>query len=327
MNKNDLVTVFGASGFVGRHAVRSLAKNGWRIRAVCRKPNLANFLLPAGHVGQIQLMKGNINEDDDVARALHGAGAVVNATGVLWGHGEQGFDAINAEAPRRIGAAAHAAGIQALIHISAIGADPDAESSYATSKGCGERDLREEYPDATILRPSLVFGPEDKFFNKFASLARLAPALPLIGGGHTRFQPVWVADIADAIVRTLSLEEARGQTYELGGPAIFTFKELLQFILHETGRRRMLVPVPFPLALIQAFFLQITGWVGITPLLTMDQVTLLKSDNVVHEGARTFADLGIKPSTIEGIVPSYIWRFRPKGEFGRTARSESSSTV
>lgn len=330
MNKNDLVTIFGASGFVGRHAVRALAMEGWRIRAMCRRPNLANFLLPAGHVGQIQLMKGNVNHDEDVERALAGAGAVVNATGVLWGHGEQGFDAINAESPRRIGAACRAAGIQAVVHISSIGADPDADSSYAASKGCGERHLREEYPDATILRPSLVFGPEDKFFNKFASLARLSPALPLIGGGHTRFQPVWVADIAEAIVRTLTLAEARGQTYELGGPNVYTFRQLLQFILDETGRRRLLVPVPFPLASLKAFFLQIPGLIGLTPLLTMDQVRLLKSDNVVHDGARTFADLDIKPSGIEGIVPGYIWRFRPKGQFGaapqppQTLRSSGS---
>jgi NADH dehydrogenase len=323
---NNLVTVFGASGFVGRHTVRALAKEGWRIRAVCRKSNLANFLLPAGQVGQIQLVNGNINDDDDVARVVAGAGAVVNAVGVLFGHGEQNFDHIHAEAARRIGAAAKAAGVLALVHISAIGADAEAESSYAQSKGCGERDLREEYPDATILRPSIVFGPEDMFFNKFASLARFTPALPLIGGGHTRFQPVYVADVAGAVVRALTLPEARGQTYELGGPKIYTFKELLGFILRETGRKRPLVPWPFFLASINAFFLQMPGMLlPITPLLTMDQVRLLKTDNVVHEGALGFADLSIAPNAVEAIVPGYIWRFHPKGQFGRGTRGASTA--
>jgi len=317
MEKNDLVTVFGASGFVGRHAVRALAQEGWRIRAVCRKPNLANYLLPAGHVGQIQLTRGNVNDDEDVAKAVAGAGAVVNTTGVLFGHGEQDFDHINAEAPRRIAIAARAAGARSLVHVSAIGADPDAESDYATSKGCGERYLREEYPDATVLRPSVIFGAEDRFFNKFASLARLLPGLPLIGGGHTRFQPVWVTDLADAIVRSLALADARGQTYEIGGPAVLTFREILEFVLRETGRKRLLVPVPFWLASVEAFFLQMPGIIGLEPLLTTDQVTLLKSDNVVHEGAKTFAELGIAPHTIESVVPSYIWRFHPKGQFGK----------
>jgi NADH dehydrogenase len=212
------------------------------------------------------------------------------------------------------------------VHISAIGADAEAESSYAQSKGCGERDLREEYPDATILRPSIVFGPEDMFFNKFASLARFTPALPLIGGGHTRFQPVYVADVAGAVVRALTLPEARGQTYELGGPKIYTFKELLGFILRETGRKRPLVPWPFFLASINAFFLQMPGMLlPITPLLTMDQVRLLKTDNVVHEGALGFADLSIAPNAVEAIVPGYIWRFHPKGQFGRGTRGASTA--
>jgi len=338
MNQNDIVVVFGASGFVGRHAVRTLARQGRRIRAVSRRPNLANFLLPAGVVGQIQIVKGNINEDEDVARAVQGAGAVVNAVGVLWGHGEDSFDAINAEAPRRIAAAARAAGIDSLVHVSAIGADPQAQSDYAESKGAGERDLREQFPQSVILRPSLVFGPEDQFFNKFASLARVLPALPLIGGGHTRFQPVWVADVAEAILRTLTNEDARGRTYELGGPSIYTFEELLRFILNETGRRRLLVPVPYWLASVKAvglvawnavpeFFRQIFGVPSQAPLLTPDQVKLLKTDSVVHQGARTLADLGIKPAALEQVVPDYLWRFRAKGQFGRGETSTSDSTA
>ncbi len=328
---NNLVTVFGASGFVGRHAVRAMAKQGLRIRAVSRRPNLANFLLPAGQVGQIQLMKGNVNNDEDVARAVDGAGAVVNLTGVLFGHGEQGFDAIHAEAARRIGKASREAGVGALIHLSAIGADPQADSSYAESKGSGERAVREEFPAATILRPSLIFGPEDQFFNKFASLARIMPVLPLIGGGRTRFQPVYVADVAAAIVKALKLEEARGQTYELGGPSVYTFKELLQFILRETGRRNLLLPIPYFLASLMAvgfvawnavpeLVRQIFGVPSQPPLLTVDQVRLLKSDNVVHEGARGLSDLGVTPAGMESVVPDYLWRFHPKGQFRDQAR-------
>jgi uncharacterized protein YbjT (DUF2867 family) len=313
---NKFVTVFGASGFVGRHAVRALAQQGWRVRAMCRRPSLANFLLPAGHVGQIQLLKGNINHDEDVARAVQGAGAVVNLTGVLFGHGEQGFDRIHHEAARRVGKACRLAGVEALIHISAIGADPNAESSYAQSKGCGEQAIREEFPAATILRPSLIFGPEDQFFNKFAALARLVPVLPLIGGGHTRFQPVYVADVADAIVSALTLEAARGQTYELGGPSVYSFKALMQYILRETGRKNLLVSLPFGLASIKAFFLQMPSFIlPIKPLLTVDQVRLLRTDVVVNAGALGLADLNVQPHTVEQIVPTYLWRFHPKGQF------------
>jgi len=319
---NNLVTVFGASGFLGRHSVRALAKAGWRVRAVCRKPNLANFLLPAGHVGQIQLVKGNINHDEDVANAVAGADAVVNLTGVLFGHGEQGFESIHVEAARRIARAAHAAGVESLVQLSAIGAGREAASSYARSKADGERAVAEEFPQATVLRPSVVFGPEDRFFNKFGSLARFTPALPLIGGGHTRMQPVYVADVAAAVVRALALPEARGAVYELGGPKIYSFKALLQFILAETGRKRLLLPLPFALAAVKAFFLQIPSLLlPIPPILTVDQVRLLKTDNVVQEGARTLGDLGIAPSAVEAVVPGYIWRFHPKGQFRETAKA------
>jgi uncharacterized protein YbjT (DUF2867 family) len=322
---NNLITIFGASGFVGRHTVRALAKEGWRIRAVCRKPHQANYLTPAGSVGQIQLLKGNANRDEDVARAVEGAGAVLNLTGVLFGHGEQGFDAIHAEGARRIAHAAREAGVAALIHLSAIGADPNADSSYAQSKGCGERFVREDFPAATILRPSLIFGPEDQFFNKFASLARFLPVLPLIGGGRTRFQPVYVGDIASAIVAALAREEARGQTYELGGPAVYSFRELMQFILRETGRKNLLMPLPFWLASIKGFFLQIPSFLlPIAPLLTVDQVRLLKTDNVVHEGAKGLGGFDISPARVEDIVPGYLWRFHPKGQFKDQMRATAS---
>lgn len=314
--QSDLVTVFGASGFVGRHAVKALAKEGYRIRAVCRKPNLANFLLPAGHVGQIQIVKGNVNREEDVAKAVAGAAAVVNCTGVLYGHGAQGFESINADAPGRIARAAMAAGVQTLVHVSALGADTESDSGYARSKGLGERNMREAFPRVTILRPSLVFGPEDQFFNRFANLARYVPALPLIGGGKTKFQPVYVADIATAIVKTVSDARTAGRTYQLGGPKVYSFKELLEFILSQTGRKRLLMPVPSFLASIQAFFLELPSFIlPLRPLLTVDQVKLLKSDNVVQSGAFTLDDLAITPSSVEAVVPGYIWRFHPKGQF------------
>ena len=317
---DNLVTVFGASGLVGRHTVRALAQAGWRIRAVCRHPNLANYLLPAGVPGQIQLFKGNVRDDESVAHALQGAAAAVNLTGVLYSHGAQSFDALHVEAARRIGRLAREAGVKTLVHVSAVGADPDSESRYARSKGAGERALREEFPEATILRPSLVFGPEDHFFNKFAWLARLSPVLPLIGGGHTKFQPVFVGDVAAAILRALNDPAARGKTYELGGPAIYTFRELMRLILRETGRKRLLVPVPFFFASMKAFFLQMPSlFLPVAPLLTVDQVRLLKNDNVVHEGVLTLADLGITPVAVEAIVPSYLWRFRAKGQFQEIA--------
>jgi NADH dehydrogenase len=318
---SNLVTVFGASGLIGRHTARALAKAGWRIRAVCRHPNLANYLLPAGLPGQIQLFKGNVRDDDCVARALEGADAAVNLTGVLYSRGEQSFEVLHVDAAKRIGRLAREADVKMLVHLSAIGADPDADSSYAESKGRGERVLREEFPDATILRPSLVFGPEDQFFNKFAWLARISPALPLIGGGCTKFQPVFVGDVAAAILRCLEDTSTSGRTYELGGPSVYTFKELMQLILREIGRKRVLVPWPFFLAFIDAFFLQMPSLIlPIAPLLTVDQVRLLKTDNVVHEGALTLADLGIAPDAVEAMVPSYLWRFRPKGQFQEIAK-------
>ncbi len=323
MDKNNIVTIFGASGFVGRHAIRAMAKEGWRVRAVTRRPNLANHVLPAGNVGQIQLLKGNTGHDGDVAKAVHGAGAVLNLTGVLFG---QSFDAVHVEAARRIAKACRQNGVESLVHLSAIGADPQGSSAYAQSKGNGEKAVREEYPDATILRPSLIFGPEDQFFNKFAAMARLFPVLPLIGGGHTRFQPVYVADVANAIISALGQDEARGQTYELGGPSVYSFKDLLQYILRETGRHNLLLPVPFGPAMLMALGLSVARAVPETvrqifkavsppPLLTMDQVRMLKSDVVVHDGARGLADLGVIPASMESVVPSYLWRFHPKGQF------------
>ncbi len=309
--RNELVTVFGGSGFIGRHTVRALAKAGYRIRVPTRRPNLATHLLPAGHVGQIQLLKANIREAEQIEAALAGSHFAINLCGVLYQSGEQTFDGIHVEAAENIARAARAQKVEALVHVSAIGASDESDSSYAQSKAEGERRVREAFPAATILRPSIVFGPEDGFFNKFAALAKFLPALPLVGGGKTRFQPVFVGDVAAAILHCLTDETARGQTYELGGPNIYSFRELMQIVLRETDRERVLLPIPFGLATIQAAFLQFLP----RPILTPDQVTLLRTDNVVAEGAKGFAQLGIEPTSVEAEVPAYLWRFRPKGQY------------
>jgi len=306
-----LAVVFGGSGFLGRHTVRALAKAGYRVRVPTRRPNLAPHLVPMGQVGQIQLFKCNVLDADQVAAAVTQADVVVNLVGILAPGGGQGFEDVHADAAETIAKAARAAGATALVHVSAIGADPESAAKYARTKAEGEARVREAFPDATILRPSIVFGPEDSFFNRFAALARLLPALPLIGGGHTKFQPVFVGDVAAAIRTCIGNAAARGKTYELGGPTVYSFKELMQFLLRAIGRNRLLVPVPFPLASIKAAFLGILP----KPLLTMDQVKMLKVDNVVAPGALTLADLGIAPDSIEAIVPSYLWRFRAKGQY------------
>ncbi len=317
--ETKLVTVFGGSGFVGRHTVRALAKAGWRIRVAVRYPNLAFFLKPTGTVGQIAPLKCDTTDPDQVAAATAGADAVVNLTGILVPRG-QGFDEVHADGAQIIAEAAASAGVKSLVHVSAIGADSESESRYAQSKAAGEARVRAAFPAATILRPSIVFGPEDKFFNRFAGLARFVPVLPLIGGGKTRFQPVFVGDVAAAIAAALTSEAARGNTYELGGPMTYSFKELMQIVLRETGRRRALVPVPFGIAMLKSFFLQMLP----NPLLTPDQVRLLRRDNVVSPTALTLADLGITANSVEAEVPSYLWRFRAKGEYTVLASDKSA---
>jgi NADH dehydrogenase len=320
----QIVTVFGASGFLGRNAVRGLGKGGfgYRIRAASRNPNVANYLSPMGHVGQIQLLRCDVRNADDVARAVANSDAVVNLVGILYPSGGQTYEAMHVDAARSIGRAAREAGIKTVIHISTPGISPESESAYARTKADGEIALREEFPDATILRPSLVFGPDDNFFNKFASLSRFTPALPLIGGGHTRFQPVFVGDVAKAIVKCVDDDSTRGKIYELGGPAIYTFKEMLQTILRETNRSRLLVPIPFWLATLKSYFLQFLPGTLLTP----DQVTFLKSENVVSPDALTLADLGIAPDSLEAVLPSYLWRFRPKGQYENSSRERVAGT-
>jgi NADH dehydrogenase len=315
--KNSLITVFGGTGFLGRHTVRALARSGYRIRVAVRHPNEGFFLRPMGQVGQIDIVKCNVRDADQVAAAVQGADGVVNLTGILYQRGAQSFEAVHVGAAEAIAKAAHAGSVTSLIQISSIGAGKDAMSRYAASKGEGELRVRAAFVDAVILRPSIVFGPEDDFFNRFAALARILPFLPLIGGGGTRFQPVFVGDVAAAIVRAIADPAARSQTFELGGPNIYTFKELMQFVLRQTCRKRLLVPVPFFVASIQALFLQFLP----KPLLTPDQVILLKSDNIVS-APNTLASLGIEATSIEAEVPAYLWRFRPRGQYDEVARAK-----
>jgi len=314
---NELVTIFGGSGFLGRYAVRALAKQGYRIRVAVRQPNLANYLPPMGRVGQIQLLRTNVTNLDAVAAAVHGAAAVINLVGVLHESGRQRFAALHSDAAGHVARAAKAAGAQSFVHMSSAGVDVNSDSSYARTKADGERLVREAFPEASILRPSIVFGPEDNFFNRFAAMATVSPVLPLIGGGRTRFQPVYVGDVAAAIETCVRDTSTRGKTFELGGPTLYTFRQLMELTLHETRRRCWLVPLPFSLAAFQAKFLQFLPNAPLTP----DQVRLLKHDNIVAAGAQTLADLSIEPETVEAVLPAYLWRFRREGQYsGPTER-------
>lgn len=313
---DSLVTVFGGSGFVGRHVVRALAMRGYRVRVAVRRPELAGFLQPLGFVGQIQLSQANVRYPDSVARAVDGAEAVVNLVGVLAQSGRQTFDAVHVAGARAIAKAAAAAGAP-LVHLSAIGADAASPSGYGRSKAEGEAAVRAAVPDAVIFRPSIVFGPEDDFFNRFAAMARVSPALPLIGGGETKFQPVFVGDVAAAVLRAVDGKATPGAVYELGGPEVRTFRELMELTLREICARRVLLPLPFGLANLGA---KLTQWAPGAPL-TTDQVAMLRVDNVVSEAAkaegRTLAGLDIAPAALSTVLPTYLWRFRKAGQFTR----------
>jgi uncharacterized protein YbjT (DUF2867 family) len=306
--------VFGGSGFLGRHVVRALAHRQYRVRVAVRRPELAGFLRPMGRVGQIHAVQANLRYPQSVEAAVRDADIVINLVGILFERGRQRFDAVQTEGAEAVALAAKAAGAS-LVHVSAIGADADSASEYAQSKAEGERRVLAALPAATIMRPSIVFGPEDDFFNRFASLARMAPALPLPGGGHTRFQPVFAGDVAEAIAKAVDGDTKPGATYELGGPDVRTFKELMEFTLATIQRRRLLVPVPFALLKLQAALLQFLP----KPPLTPDQVELLKRDNVVSDDAkrdaRMLEALGIVPESMAAIVPTYLWRFRKSGQF------------
>ena len=306
------IAVIGASGFIGRYVVKHLAARGAIISALVRDVERASVLQPMGDVGQIARIRASLLDEARLAASLAGVDAVVNLAGILHEHGKQTFDSVHHQGPARLGRLAKAAGVKHLVHISALGASAESPSAYARSKAAGESALRAAFPGAVILRPSIVFGPEDSFFNRFAAMAQLVPVLPLIGGGKTRFQPVYVGDVAEAVARCLDNPEAAGRTYELGGPLVYTFKELMELVLAETRRRALLLPVPWSLASLQATFLEILP----SPPLTRDQVKLLRQDNVVAPNALTLRDLGITPAAVEAILPTYMDHYRRGGWFG-----------
>jgi NADH dehydrogenase len=314
-NSDTLITVYGGSGFLGRHVVRALAKRHYRIRVAVRRPELANFLQPIGRVGQIHAVQTNLRNAPSVDAAACDASVLINLVGILAEGGRQKFDRVHTYGAEQVALAASAHGAR-LVHVSAIGADENSSAAYARSKAAAERLTLAAQPQAVIVRPSIMFGPEDDFFNRFATIARMSPMLPLIGGGETRFQPVFVGDVATAIADAVDGKLHVGTTYELGGPEVKTFKQLMQFVLATIERKRLLVPLPFFAAKLQAMALQFAP----APLtLTPDQVEMLRVDNVVSDSAktegRTLQGIGIEPDSIEAIVPSYLWRFRRAGQF------------
>jgi NADH dehydrogenase len=311
-----LVVVAGGSGFIGRHVVRALAMRGYRIRVACRRPDLAGHLQPLGNVSQIQPVQANLRVRWSIDRAVEGADHVVNLVGILHESGRQRFTTVHQFGAQAVAEAARAAGA-GLTHVSALGADVKSQSAYARTKALGEKAVFSTIPDAVVLRPSVAFGPEDEFFNRFAAMARFSPVLPLIGGGTTRFQPVYAADIAEAVARSVDGEVAGGKVYELGGPNVLTFKECMEELLTIIERKRALVPLPWWVADMMASVLGLLP----KPMLTKDQVTQLRTHNTVSEQAgndgRTLVGLGIEPRAIGAILPSYLWRFRAAGQFQR----------
>jgi NADH dehydrogenase len=305
-----LVTVFGGSGFIGRYVVQELAKRGHRVRVAVRNPMLAQFLKPLGAVGQIQPVQANLRFPESVAAAVAGADAVINLVGILQESGKQTFGDVQARGAAQVAQAAATAGARKLVQVSAIGADAGAEAVYARTKGEAEQAVLKAFPTATILRPSIVFGPEDGFFNRFAGIAKLSPVMPVICG-DTRFQPVYVGDVADAVVKAVDEPGLEGKIYELGGPRTYSFRELLRYILAETHYSKPLFEIPLPLAKLQAKVMSLLP----NPPLTPDQLIMLQQDNVVSEGAAGLPELGISPTPVEAIVPSYLMRYRPRGQF------------
>lgn len=305
IGSNDIVTVIGGSGFIGRYVVEKLAAAGWRIRVAVRRPEQALFLKPLGDVGQIEPIAVNIRHRPSLEAAIFGAAAVVNLVGILFQSGAQRFAAVQADGAGAVAEIARAAGVSHLVHVSAIGADPASPALYARSKAEGEARVRAAFPAATILRPSIVFGPEDDFLNRFAGMAALSPILPVVGG-RTRFQPVYVGDVAKAVMAALQQPGASGGLYELGGPQVYAFRDLLQRMLVWIDRRRCIIDLPFAVASLQAALLQ---WLP-TPPLTLDQVRMLRRDNIVDPGAKGLADLDITPTPLEMVAPLYLARYR-----------------
>ncbi len=310
-----IISIIGGSGFIGRHVTAALAARGWRIRIVCRRPDLAGFLQPLGDAGQIAFVQANVRNPQSLRPALAGSHAVLNLAGILREQGRQTFEAVHVEGAQAVARAARDAGAERLIHVSAIGADAGSPSRYGRSKAEGERRVKQAFAGAIIVRPSLVIGPEDEFFNLFADMARFSWVLPLIGGGKTRFQPVYVGDVARAISKLLESGGQQGKIFELGGPEVLTMRELLEFMLMVIRRKRLLLPIPFFAARIMAWPMQFIPGAPLTP----DQVLMLQADNLVSDAAkqegRTLEGLGIGAEGIEAIVPEYLARFRPQGQF------------
>lgn len=315
--ENTLVTVIGGSGFLGHQIVRRLARDGYRLRVTSRKPSHALSLQPLGTVGQIAVLKADIRNEADIAKAVEGASVVINLVGILKPSGGRTFNAIHNEGAATVARLAAKAGVGRLIHISAIGVDPKARAAYASSKGEGEAAVRQAFPRATILRPSVVFGQGDGFFNRFAGLMRMSRvAFPLFGGGKTKFQPVFVGDVADAVANAAADARTQGRTYELGGPAVYTLKEILELVAKTTERKRMWLPIPFFLLDLGA---ALTGWLPYAPI-TLDQARLLRKDNVVKAGpdaanVGTITDLGVQPTAVEAVLETYLYPYRPTGQY------------
>ncbi|WP_223426832.1 complex I NDUFA9 subunit family protein [Tateyamaria pelophila] len=319
---SKLVTIYGGSGFVGRYIARRMAKAGWRVRVAVRRPNEAIFVKPYGVVGQVEPLLCNIRDDASVAAAMTGADAVVNCVGILAPSGKNTFGSVQADGADRVARIAKAQGVPQMVHISAIGADANSESEYARTKAAGEASVLEHMPNAVILRPSIVFGSEDQFFNRFASMSRLGPILPVVGA-DTKFQPVYVDDVAKAAEVALTVDVAPG-VYELGGPDVRDFRSLMDTMLKVIRRRRAVVNIPFFVANIMGFGFDMANKVtlGLLPAqITRDQVRNLRNDNVVSKDAKNFADLGIEPVALESILPDYLWRFRPSGQYAAIKES------
>ena len=311
-NNQKIIAIFGAGGFLGKHLMRQLTKLDYRVKVATRNPYLKGYLKPLGNPGQIELFKTNIFNSEDVKQVLKNCDLAINLVGILYETKKQKFSQVHAEFPYLLSNLCNEIGVKNLVHISALGVRESHISKYMQSKLEGEKNIQKVFKPSVILRPSLVFGPEDKFFNAFASIAQFSPALPLIGGGKVKFSPIYVGDVAKAIVKTLKLENSKPKIYELGGPKNYSFKELMEILLEEIKKKRFLIPIPFSVAKLQSYFLQMMP----NPLLTSDQVDMLKYNNIVSGEYPTLEDLGIRGKTIQSILPKYIYRFRTGGQFG-----------
>jgi len=311
-NNQKIIGIFGAGGFLGKHLMRQLTKLDYRVKVATRNPYLKGYLKPLGNPGQIELFKTNIFNPEDVKQVLKNCDLAINLVGILHETRKQTFNQIHAQFPNLLSELCNELGVKKLVHVSALGVKEGHPSQYMQSKLQGEKNIQDTFEQSVILRPSVIFGPEDKFFNTFATLAQFSPVLPLIGGGNTVFEPIYVGDVAEAIVKSLELNNSKPIIYELGGEN-YSFKELMQILLSEIGKKRFLMPIPFGMAKFQSYFLQMLP----TPLLTPDQVTMLRYDNVVSGEYKTLKNLKIKPTTIQSILPKYIYRFRSGGEFSK----------